>query len=378
MAQRPSCPSGRASSAVREDTWVEPHPREVVVKHVVKAITGIGYSFTDTTGPFVTAPKFSWPANVTFKLWRGLVYPGASLTIDVAPTGPWTRVRLATHLECETDQRPPPGHPQDVDFQTFVLHQTHDDALSAITWPLHRLKVRSFAESCAPLEDGDRKIDVCREMAKAQPRNPEALRQYIIALARFYHARDAWKPLGELSALEGERASTYREVGAAMLGAREFDDARKLFERATTSWPADPNMPYHLGRAQLGLHAFGPAADAFTVAIGRDSTFADAHSYAAVVVAQLGRLDEARQHCTIATRYLEAVLADRVADVDAWLGLAYCASIFGRDREAVSYFARAAAIDVAGARATPELVDLISTSYGVVGQQPPAPLPPRP
>ncbi len=268
--------------------------------------------------------------------------------------------------------------PQDVDFQTFVLSQTHAEASWAIASPLYHVKVRAFAESCTPLEEGDRKIDVCRQMAKAQPRNPEALRQYVIALARFYRARDAWKPLSELFALEGERATTYGEVGAAMLGARQFDDARKLYERATVLWPADPTMPYHLGRAHLGLHAFGPAADAFAVAVRLDSTFADAHTYAAVALAQLGHLDESRRHCAIATRYLETTLADRVAEVDAWLGLAYCAGIVARDREAVSHFARALAIDHSGARATPELVDVISASYAVVGDQPPAPLPHRP
>src|SRR5712691_9030390 len=333
-AQTPSCPGRRASTALEQYTWVEPHPRDVVVKQVVKAITGLGYTFTDTTGPFVTAPKVSWPTNVVFKLWRGLVYPGATLTIDVEPTGPWTQVRLETRLQCQTGQRPPPGHPQDVDFSTFVLSQTQAEASWAISSPLHRVKVRAFAESCAPLEEGDRKIDVCHQMAKAQPRNPEALRQYVLALARFYRARDAW--------------------------------------------PADPTVAYHLGRAHLGLHAFGPAADAFAVAVRLDSTLADAHTYAAVALAQLGRLDDSRRHCAIATRHLEAALADRVAEVDAWLGLAYCAGIVARDREAVSYFERALAIDASGARATPELVDVIKTSYGAVGDQPPAPLPQRP
>src|SRR5437870_12577979 len=77
-AQTPSCPGGRTSTAVEEYTWIEPHPRDVVVKHVFKAITGLGYTFTDTTGPFVTAPKFSWPTDVTFKLWRGLEIGRAS------------------------------------------------------------------------------------------------------------------------------------------------------------------------------------------------------------------------------------------------------------------------------------------------------------
>src|SRR5207245_2470466 len=210
---------------------------------------------------FVTAPKFSWPTGVIFKLWRGLVYPGATLAIAVEPTGPWTRVRLETRLQCQTGQRPPPGHPQDVDFSTFVLSQTQAEASWAISSPLHRVKVRAFAESCAPLEEGDRKIDVCHQMANAQPRNPEALRQY-----------------------------------------------------------------------------------AFAVAVSLDSTLADAHTFSAVALAQLGRLDDSRRHCAIATRYLETTLAGRVAEVDAWLGLAYCAGIVARDREAVSYFARALAI----------------------------------
>ena len=295
---------------------------------------------------------------------------GAHWPVDAHP--------LETRLQCETGQRPPPGHPQDVDFQTFVLSQTHAEASWAIMSRLGHETVRSFAESCAPLDDGDPKIEVCRRMVEAQPRNPEALRQYVLALARFYRARDPWKPLSELFALEGERPSTYGEVGAAMLGARQFDDARKLFERATALWPADPTMPYHLGRAHLGLHAFGPAADAFAVAVRLDSTLADAHAYSAVALAQLGRLDDSRRHCAIATRYLEAALVDRVADVDAWLGLAYCAGIVARDREAVSCFERALAIDASGARATPELVDVIKTSYGAVGRQPPAPLPQRP
>jgi len=375
--QGPSCPSGRASTAMLAATWVEPQPPEVVGKHVVKSIRTLGYTFTDTAGPLVTAPKFSWPSSSVFTLWRGLAYPGATLTIAVQPAGPWTRVRLETRLVCETDQRPPPGHPQDVDFQTFVLDQTNSEAQWAISSPLHQLKVRVFAESCAPLDDGDLKIDVCRRMAEAQPRNPEALRQYALALARFYRAREAWKPLVELFALEGERASTYNEIGDAMLEARQFDDARKLYARATQLWPMDPFMAYHFGRAQLGLHRFRPAIDAFAVAIGLDSSLADGHTYAAVAAAQLGRSDESREHCATATRHLEAGLADRVADIDTWLGLAFCASILGRHREAVSYFMRALTISAARARETPELVDQIMASHALVGDQPPAPLPQR-
>ena len=166
IAQGPACPGGRASTATRLDTWVEPHAREVVAQQVFKSITELGYTFADTTGPYVTAPKFSWPTNSTFPLWRSLVYPGATLTIAVDTAGPWSRVRLETRLACDTDQRPPPGFPPDVDFQTFVVTETHDAAWRAIVSPLHRLKVRTFAQSCAPLPEGDDKIAVCRQMAK--------------------------------------------------------------------------------------------------------------------------------------------------------------------------------------------------------------------
>jgi len=377
IAQGPACPGGRASTATRLDTWVEPHAREVVAQQVFKSITELGYTFADTTGPYVTAPKFSWPTNSTFPLWRSLVYPGATLTIAVDTAGPWSRVRLETRLACDTDQRPPPGFPPDVDFQTFVVTETHDAAWRAIVSPLHRLKVRTFAQSCAPLPEGDDNIAVCRQMAKADPPSPDALRQYVLALARFYHVRDAWKAFAELVALEGERASTYGEVARAMLDAGQFEDALKLSERATVLWPADAKMAYQLGRARLGLHQLEPAAEAFAAAIAHDSSLADTHTYAAVTATKLDRPDEARQHCATARRFLEAALADRAADVDAWLGLAYCASVFDHDREAVSYFARARAISASRAGVTSELVDLIRGSYAVVGDQPPAPVPDR-
>src|SRR2546429_9764348 len=107
--QTPQCPGGRTSTAVEDNTWIDPHARDVVVKHVVKAITGLGYTFADTTGPFVTAPKFSWRTGVIFKLWRGLAYPEATLAIAVEPTGPWPRVARERLLHCAPSQPPPPG-----------------------------------------------------------------------------------------------------------------------------------------------------------------------------------------------------------------------------------------------------------------------------
>ena len=96
-----------------------------------------------------------------------------------------------------------------------------------------------------------------------------------------------------------------------------------------------------------------------------------------MISAQEARLDETRQHCAIVSRELARVLVDRAGDVDVWLGLAYCASVYGRHQEAVADFARASVISASRAAATPELLDMINSSYAVVGQQPPAPLPHR-
>jgi Tfp pilus assembly protein PilF len=377
VAQAPPCLLGPSTTAPVEYVWVEPYAPEAVSKQVVKSITGLGYTVVDSGGQLHTAAKFSWPRSSIFTLWRGLVYPGARLTIALEPTGPWTRIHLTARLVCRSDQRPPPGHPQDVDFGTFVVHETHDEAWTAITSGLRRLKITQFAESCAPLNGGDYKIDLCRRMAKAQPRNPEAWRQYAVALAQFYRAREAWDALQHVFALEGERRNTYEEVGVAMLRAREFDDADKLYERAIALWPDDPVVAYQLGRVRLALHQLEPAATAFTMATTRDSIFGLAHAYAAIPLAQLGLVQEARQHCSRATPILQSVLPDSASVIDVWLGLAFCASLVERHRDAASYYARAFELDRSAARATAELVNLIDASVALVGEQPPAPVPAR-
>lgn len=376
-AQVTACASGRPSTATLSNTAVEPQPPTVVAKQLVKSITALGYKFVRKDSVFVTAPRWTWPQSAVFFMWRSLVFPGAEHTFVVQAAGQWTRLSLTTRLLCETGQHPPAGHPQDVDFQTFVLNQTHGDVWNAVDFALLNMKVRVFAESCAPLNEGDKKIAICAAMAKAHPTDSTALLQYVLALASFYRAKEAWTQLQNLVALQGERAHTYDVVGAAMLTANQFEDAGKLYTRATELWPHDPLMKYRLGRARLGLHQLGPAYESFMAAIGDDSAFVDAHTYAAVVSAQQARLDETRRHCAIASRELQRVLVDRAADVDAWLGLAFCASVYGRHQEAVADFARASVISASRAAATSELLDMINSSYALVGDQPPAPLPHR-
>jgi tetratricopeptide (TPR) repeat protein len=264
-----------------------------------------------------------------------------------------------------------------VDFQTFVLNQTHDDVWNGVDAAVRNMKVRVFGESCAPLNDGDDKIAICAEMAKAHPTDSEAQLQYVVALANFFHAQEAWTQLQNLEALHGERPHAYDVVGAAMLNASQFEPAGRLYARATELWPHDPLMVYRLGRARLGLHQIGPAYESFTAAIRDDSSYVDAHTYAAVVSAQQARLDETRQHCAIVSRELARLLVERAGDVDAWLGLAFCASVYGRHQEAVADFARASLISSSRALATSELLDMINSSYALVGEQPPAPLPHR-
>src|SRR5256885_16752731 len=120
-----------------------------------------------TLFPYTTL--FRSPQNVVFIMWRSLVYPGAEHTFVLQAAGPWTRLNLTTRMLCETGQQPPAGHPQDVDFQSFALNQTHFDVWNAVDVAVLNMKVRVFAESCAPLNVGDTKIAICAAMAKDHP-----------------------------------------------------------------------------------------------------------------------------------------------------------------------------------------------------------------
>jgi len=378
LPQGPACRLGPSTAAPAENVWVEPYGKDAVSRQVVKSLTGLGYTVADSGGQLRTAVKLFWPKSAMFTLWRQLEFPGARLTAVLEPVGPWTRIHLTTRLECRTDQRPPPGHPQDVDFDTFVVNETQDEAWSAIETPLQHMKVTQFAESCAPVIGGDAKIELCRRMAKADPRNPDRWRDVAVALASFYHAPEAWEPLRQAIAVGGERREVYDTVGAAMLGAGEFDDALTLYDSATAMWPGDPLIAYRLGRTRLALHQLEPAAAAFAIATSRDSMFGLAQAYAAIPLAQLGQVQESQQHCARASPILESVLPDSAAVTDVWLGLAFCASLFERHRDAAAYYARALVVDRSAARATAELVNLVDASIAVVGEQPPAPVPPRP
>ena len=98
-----------------------------IAKQLVKSVTELGYTFrlVRKDSAFITAPRWTWPQTLAFFMWRSLVYPGAEHTLTLQAAGAWTRLSLTTRLLCETGQHPPTGHPQDVDFQTFVLNQTY-------------------------------------------------------------------------------------------------------------------------------------------------------------------------------------------------------------------------------------------------------------
>ena len=381
MGQNSECASGVPSTRSREDSWVEPHPLEVVSRVVAKGIPALCYTFqrgVTSQRLFLTAPRLSWPKTALFKGWRALRYPGAELAISLDSAGPWTRITLRTRLLCATAQRPPRTHPQDVDFDVFVLYGTHSEAQDAIWSSLSRSKVTLLARSCEPLREGDVKIDVCALIAEARPDDADAQRQYAFALARFYRASKAWQPLGRLFALEGEQQKTYDSIGRIMLETNQFDDARRLYERGVVLWPGDVGFRFRLARANLEQGRFQDAADGFLAVLGTDTASAASHYFAAVAFQGLDRADESQAHCSVATQQLKRSLPKQASDAQVWLGLAYCAAILGRDTEAVAYFARAQQVDFGQAREAKHVRFLVAKSFDRVGDQPPAPVPPEP
>lgn len=380
-AQSPACASGSPNTRSESYTWVEPQPLAVVAQVITTAIPDLGYSFQDpsnSSNRWVTEPKWSWPHRSSFTGWRELTYPGAQLRISIDSAGPGTRISLHTRLLCATGQRPPPTHFQDVDFDVFVLDGTHSEAQIAMWTPLSRKKVRQLARSCEPLPGGDRTIEICARIAAARPDDAEAQRQHALALAGFYRASKAWTPLKRLFELEGEQRSTYDTFGVVMLSTNQFDDARKLHERAIVLWPSDVAFRLRLARVNLELRHFQEAADGFLHVLAADTAFAESHYYAAVAFAALDRPDESQTHCRTGMQALKRSLPRRATDAQIWLGLAYCAAMLQQDREAVAYFARAERVDFEQARLAADVRRVVAQSFERVGDQPPAPIPSEP
>jgi tetratricopeptide (TPR) repeat protein len=374
--QAPSCGSGGPSKVFVESAWVEPQPVETVRRQVLQSLTSVGYTVTAGTSgdSLVTAPRYTWPNDPVILMWRNLIYPGAQVSIRLEPVEVWTRIHLTTRLLCSTRQKPPAGYPQDVDFDQVVVGRTSFEVREAISRPLGQMKVRVFAQNCSTLPGGDRTIDICRQIARANPRDPEAHRQYAMALARFYRGEKAWEPLKRVFELEGEKPMTFVRVGEAFLAGRQYQDALKLYERGVALWPRDATMAQRKGMAALFLNQFDVSARSEQVALGLDSTMTDAHWQAAAAANNLGRPDEAQLHCRSAVPLLQDSLKQRAKDGQAWIGLAYCAYLLGDHRSAVSYYERAVLVDYSNARA-PFLETAIKRSVAIAGDQPPAALP---
>ena len=377
-AQAYTCELGQPHELSHDIEWVEPHPVSVVAQQARDTLTGLGYRFIRSPegyGTFNTEAKWSWPDHSSLSGWRHLVYPGATLSLTLEPEEVWTRIRLEARLLCVTNQTPPDTHPQDTNFDFFVRDRTLDEASNAVAWPLHRRRVEVYASSCAPLNTGDRAIEVCERIAKRDRDNAQAHLDHALALIRFYKAKDARKPIERYFDLAGEDRETYELLGAEMLGKGSYREARRLHESAVELWPEDQLFLLRLGRAEAGTGRERQALEAFTAVIALDSSFTDAFYYAALVHDQREDEENTRQHCTAATDLLQGQLAGRRDDVDAWIMLAHCYALLDQHVLAVSYFARAYEIDASAASLKRRALLAVSRSFSIVGEQPAAQVP---
>ena len=366
-----SCASGPPSDAHMSVSWVEPQPVAVAQREVIASLGTLGYAVTASTPGIGAGPRYTWPRSELFRPWRALRYPGAELTVATDTAGPWTRLVLSVRLVCATGQRPPTGYPADVEFDSFVLEGTVVEAEGAITHALERLKVAVLDESCAALRPGKRAIDTCRLIARRRPADPDVHLQHAIHLVRAHRPEESWDPMRKVFGIEGERAAAFLALGDAMLEAREFESAARLYERGIELWPRDARMAFRFGRATLELGNPDQALPSLLAASALDPAAPEGHWYAAAVLSQLGRANEARQHCDAAVPVLSALVQREPRSVDGWLGLTVCAHVLEQHEKALIAYQRALAADGIRAQTATYVISAVRESLTRVGSQEP-------
>jgi len=374
-AQEFSCDFGPSTGSPKVMDWVEPFPLTVVAELARDTLAGLGYRFIDSpqsSGTYGTQPNWTWPSDPNFRHWQHLAYPGAKLTLTLQPSGEWTRVRTEVQLLCATHQHPPESHSQVVDFDAFVLDRTAAEIDNALAWPLHGRRVEVLASSCAPLNDGHRKIEICERIAQRNDDNPEAHLEHALALIRFYRADRAWKPLRRYFELAGETHDVYLQLSGEMLHRRYFRHARQLLERALELWPDDLDFLMRIGFAEVALGRSGQALEAIDPVIAGAPTHADAYYVSALAHEQRNEDSLAIASCEPATRLLESQLWYRGDEYAVWLMLGHCYALQGQHRKAVSHLARAYQVDAIQTRLWQGAVQAIQRSFRIVGEQPPA------
>ncbi len=362
-------------------TQVEPYEAATVARKLPELLSPRGYWIDSTdksTGALVTMPLFSWTERGPYNPWRHLVHPGVVVAIMVTPVGRWSSVTVEVRVLCETGQGRPNENVAEPSPESAVLHETMSEIDHLVFGYFYKAPGEVRGTSCAPLADGDRKVRICRDIARRNPQDGEAQLQYALSLINFFRPNEAQAPLERALALLGGRSDAYDTVVAALRASRAPAQVMRVYRRAVEALPEEPKWHMRLGLALADSSRYREALNHFERAAALTTADPDPPYAAAWTLYLLKRPDEAAGHCRSALPRLEARLPERAADAAAWVALAFCAAMLGRHEQAVAYFERAVRIAPGAVTGSPELLEVARRSLDVAGPQDPAPVPEKP
>lgn len=377
-ASTQACPSGRPSRQVTRSTWVEPYAPALALKGMFEALPALGYSIVGADSGarrVVTEPRYRWPATVDTMAWRDRTHPGLVVMAAVDTVAAWSSITLEVKALCETGEPVPPGWGPQLTVEGFVVATAFTEVRNRWGNSFEDERLEVPGPRCAPLQNGDRKLRICRDIVRARPEDAQAQLDHALALIRFFRARAAREPASRAIALSGHQRAIYDSLCSALLVEGEHGEAARLYTGALERWPDDGPIHRALGAALAGQRRYNEALPHFKRAIELVPGDYAAHYHAAVVLDALKRPEEGIPHCAAARPHQLASLRERPESWDAWIALGRCAAMGGRHTEAVSYFERASQISIARIRADAELVKVINRSLKIAGPQDAAPLP---
>jgi tetratricopeptide (TPR) repeat protein len=341
-------PLGDRPSRLTE-SWVEPHSLDLVARRVREVVGELPYDSVEidsASGLHIRAVTLEWPGNPQVRPWRGLPFPGANLKVAVERAEEWTRIDVALQLRCAPAFGPPRTLPQDMDVTHFVLHITLGEVTNPISGYFHE---RTWSEvpgsSCAPLQPSDRKIRICRGIARRHPDDADAQLQYAISLIEFYPQQDAREPIRKLFALTGERPDLYLALGHTFLERELFDSAAQYFRRATLFWPDSAGPQVQLGLALCRAGKPGEALGPLERGMALGTAEPDAFYCAALTARHVREESKAATYFGRALLLYVALMPARCSSAMTWARMGRAASELGRHAEAVAYFTRSRLLD---------------------------------
>jgi len=381
QASAQACSSLTPAGARSSITWIEPHPTSVVTRRASELVAELGYGSieVDAAGRYeIRAVKRAWPRTAGVNQWRELPYPGARLRVTIEPAEEWTRIEADVGLICAPTFSPPPLWAADIDVQQFVLHPTLGDVTDPLASHFHDAPTEIPGRTCAPLQEGDRKIRICRVIVARRPDDPDAHLQYALALIRFYRANQARESIKKVFALAGPRLDFYRVLGGALLEESQYRDAERLFRRATELWPDSTAVHVQLGitlaRSGKSKEALGPLERGIRLG----SAEPEAYYRAGLALLREKQNEQAHTYLQRALALYQEVLAARRRDVGTWAAMGRTASELGLHGEAMSYFERAHHLDPSYLGRDRQLRDAVGRSFKAAGPQPAAAMPDPP